>query len=110
VSTRIRAAGTARRIWRAASSPFISGIAMSRTTTSGWNSVAFGNRFAARRRFAADGPIGIGLEQDANTLSHNLVIIRDEDLRHDTWEPILGANGCDFQRASIFFVHSPAWC
>jgi hypothetical protein len=70
----------------------------------------FGNRLPSGRRFATDTPVGIRLQQDSNTLSHDFVIIRDEDLRQWHQEAILGANGCDFQRGGVFSVHRTARC
>ena len=60
----------------------------------------FGHRFASGRRFAADNPLGIRLEEDAHTLSHDFVIIRDEDLSHGAKSMNFGTNRRDFQWVS----------
>ena len=73
------ATGTARRICRVTSMPFISGSATSRITRSGFNSSVIASACTAGGGFAAHDPLRFALEDRAHALAHELVVVGDEN-------------------------------
>ena len=62
-------------IWRAASTPFKCGMAISITTTSGSSAAARVDRFAAVGRLAHHLQIRLALQQQAQAVAHHGVVV-----------------------------------
>ncbi len=78
ISTRTGGSIAAARISRAASSPFISGIRTSISTTSGRSRLTSGDRGTTGGRPADDADVGLGPQQRTEALPHHRLIVRNE--------------------------------